>query len=163
MFFSLYRHDGSGSEGKAGDRSQPALRALSRHRLIYESPPLVRSDPPSGSLFKVFEYVPGARIVGRAAPGARVRATLSLRSNRKRSIRYTAESVASKSGEYAFRFPYANSGSPGAVKIGAAYRFECRGDVGSVSIAETDVAGGTTVSGPDLCLSGRESDSLLSQ
>jgi asparagine N-glycosylation enzyme membrane subunit Stt3 len=156
MFFSLYRDDGAGFEGAAGDRGNPALPALERHRFIYESPPLLRTEPPSASMFKVFEYVPGARVVGRAAPGARIHATLSLRSNRRRGIDYVAEAITSRSGEYVFRFPYANSGSPGAVKVGATYRFECRGDVGSVAIDEAAVMSGGTLPGPDLCLSGRK-------
>ncbi len=64
--------------------------------------------------------------------------------------------ITSRSGEYVFRFPYANSGSPGAVKVGAVYRFECRGDVGSLAIDEAAVMGGGTLPGPDLCLSGRK-------
>jgi len=110
-----------------------------------------RTDPPSRSLFKVFEYVPGARVVGHAAPGARIRATLPVRSNRRRWLRYTAEAVASPSGEYAFRFPYANRGGPSAVKVAAAYRFECRGDIASVTVDESAVKSGTTLPGPDLC------------
>ncbi|MBW2399436.1 MAG: hypothetical protein JRG80_09200, partial [Deltaproteobacteria bacterium] len=152
MFFSLFRDDGSGFEGDGTDRTNPDLPALERHRLIYESPPRVRTDPPSRSMFKMFEFVPGANVVGRAAPGARVRVTLRLRSNRQRGIDYTVESVASRSGEYRFRFPYANRGGPGAVKVGAAYRFECRGEVASLTIEESAVASGAMVEGPDLCL-----------
>lgn len=156
MFFSLFHHDGSGSEGFPGDHAHRTPPALERHRLIYESRPIRRTDPPSRSLFKLFEYVPGAKVVGRAAPGARIRATLALRSNRRRDIRYTAESVAARSGEYAFRLPYANRGGPGAVHVGVAYRFECRGEIGRLSIAESAVMSGATVAGPDLCLTGRE-------
>lgn len=149
MFFALFEQDGAGVAGAGPERlAEPALE---RHRLIYESPPLARTEPPSPSLYKLFEYVRGARVVGRASPGARVRASLPLQSNRRRKITYTAEVVASPSGEYVFRFPYANSGGPRGVRVGASYRIECRGEAGNVVLDEAAVSAGETVAGPELC------------
>ena len=51
-------------------RDGPGAAALARHRLIYESEGIGKRDPPS---YKVYEFVPGARIVGAAPAGARVR------------------------------------------------------------------------------------------
>jgi dolichyl-diphosphooligosaccharide--protein glycosyltransferase len=148
MFHALFDHDGSAFPGSAAG---PASPALARHRLIYESRPIAHTDPPSRSLWKVFEYVPGARVIGRAAPGARLRATLPLRTNRRRGVTYTVETVASREGEYEFRLPYANTGGPTGVRAGDAYRIECRGDVGRIEIDEPAVTSGGIVAGPDLC------------
>jgi asparagine N-glycosylation enzyme membrane subunit Stt3 len=151
MFFSLFRHDGSAFEPSPDERQQPALPALERHRLIYESPPLAYTTPPRDSIFKVFEYVPGARVVGRAAPGAKLRATLPVRTNRGREFSYTANAVASRDGTYEFRFPYANSGGPRSVRVGRRYTLECGGVAARVRVDELAVSTGARIQGPDLC------------
>jgi asparagine N-glycosylation enzyme membrane subunit Stt3 len=102
-------------------------------------------------LYKVFEYVAGARVVGRAAPGERIRATLSVRTNRRREFSYTSHAVASGDGRYEFRFPYANSGGPRAVRVGRHYTLECGGETARVSVDERAVTTGALIEGPELC------------
>ena len=126
----------------------PGAAALARHRLIYESEGIGKRDPPS---YKVYEFVPGARIVGAAPAGARVRLKLPLRSNRGRSLVHTASSVADAGGRYLLRVPYANVGGPPAVEIAADYALECGDEVMRVSVRETDVRAGAEVRGPWLC------------
>jgi len=151
MFFSLFRCDGSAFDPSPEEADRPALPALERHRMIYESPPLIHSTPPSDSLFKVFEYVVGARVVGRAPPGAKLRATLPVRTNRHREFSYTAHAVASGDGTYEFRLPYANSGGPRAVRVGRHYTLECGARTAQVSVDEVAVMTGARIEGPDLC------------
>jgi dolichyl-diphosphooligosaccharide--protein glycosyltransferase len=150
IFFALFHHDGAGGDSVTNTEQRAAVAALERHRLIFESPPLARTDPPSRSLFKVFEYVPGARIVGRAPPGSRVSATLRLRTNRQREIRYIGRTIASAAGTYALRVPYANRGGKTGMRIGGAYRVACCGLSGRVEVDEAAVTSGADVSGPDL-------------
>jgi asparagine N-glycosylation enzyme membrane subunit Stt3 len=119
--------------------------------MIYESFPLDPSTPRGDSLYKVFEYVAGARVVGRAAPGARVRATLPVRTNRRREFSYTAHAVASGDGRYEFRLPYANSDGPSGVRVGPHYTLECGGETARVSVDERDVTTGALIEGPELC------------
>jgi asparagine N-glycosylation enzyme membrane subunit Stt3 len=151
MFFALFRHDGSAFDPPPDERQRVPVRALERHRLIYESPPLDRTTPPRDSLYKVFEYVAGARVVGRAAPGERIRATLSVRTNRRREFSYTSHAVASGDGRYEFRFPYANSGGPRAVRVGRHYTLECGREAARVSVNERAVKTGAEIEGPALC------------
>jgi asparagine N-glycosylation enzyme membrane subunit Stt3 len=151
MFFALFRHDGSAFDPPPNERERVAVRALERHRLIYESPPLVDATPPHDSLYKVFEYVAGARVVGRAAPGERIRATLRVRTNRRRKFSYTTHTVASDDGRYELRVPYANAGGPRGVRVGRYYELECGGETARVRVGERAVMDGARVEGPELC------------
>jgi len=151
MFFSLFLHDGSAFDPPSNERQRSSVRALERHRMIYESPPLVHTTPLRDSLYKVFEYVAGARVVGRAAPGERIRATLPVRTNRRREFSYTSDAVAAGDGSYEFRFPYANSGGPPGIRVGPHYTLECGGETARVSVDEGAVTTGARIEGPELC------------
>ena len=105
----------------------------------------------SPAFLKVFEHVAGARIAGRAAPGARVSVALPLRTNRRRELVYRAHTIADESGRYALRVPYANQGSPRAVRVGPHYTLHCRSDSAPLAISESEIQSGAEVVGPDLC------------
>jgi hypothetical protein len=137
MFVRLHLHDGSGA---------------AQHRLIYESEPLTLDGYPKRTALKVFEYVPGARLTGRAPPGAWVEVRLRLRTNRNRELQYRNGVDADAGGHYALRLPYATSGGPPAVRTNLYYAVECWRDRKEVSIDETSVRSGADVAGPDLCL-----------
>jgi dolichyl-diphosphooligosaccharide--protein glycosyltransferase len=147
VFWALYLYDGSESEHPA-PQDPPALE---RHRLVYESRPWARDAAASPAFFKVFEHVAGARIAGRAAPGARVSVSLPLRTNRPRELVYRAHTLADAGGRYALRVPYANQGSPRAVRVGSHYSLRCRGDSAPLAISESEIQSGAEVTGPDLC------------
>jgi dolichyl-diphosphooligosaccharide--protein glycosyltransferase len=147
IFWSLYVYDGSEAEHPAPNDPP----ALGRHRLIYESRPWARDVGDAPAFFKVFEHVAGARIAGRAAPGARVSVTLPLRTNRHRELVYRAHTVADASGRYLLRVPYANQGSPRGVRVGPHYTLRCRGDSALLEISEQQIQSGAELVGPDLC------------
>jgi dolichyl-diphosphooligosaccharide--protein glycosyltransferase len=150
MFYSLYSRDGSESGSQEEDQIGPRVEALERHRLIYESRPRrgAKSDGPP--LYKIFEFVKGARISGRAAPAARIRLTLPLRSNRGRALVYAASAVADAQGRYALRVPYSNRGALPAFRAAPNYTLECEGESASLQIDEAAIRSGREVRGPDL-------------
>jgi dolichyl-diphosphooligosaccharide--protein glycosyltransferase len=152
MFFSLFRYDGSLFDPPPGDREGIAVPALERHRLIYESQALAPTTPPGDPLYKVFEYVAGARIVGRAVPGASIRATLPLRTNRRREFVYTARTTASADGRYELRVPYANVGGPPGVRAGPHYTLASGGATVELRVDEHSVTTGAEIAGPNLGL-----------
>jgi dolichyl-phosphooligosaccharide-protein glycotransferase len=143
MAIALFRRDGS----LAG----PAP-AVQRHRLIYDSKPLSFTSHPREPRYKVFEFVPGARIVGESAPGARIRATLGVRTNRGRRFVYSALVSAAADGRYALRVPYSTQGGPGWVEVDPDYRLECDDEQQLVRVNESDVMEGARVEGPRLCV-----------
>jgi dolichyl-diphosphooligosaccharide--protein glycosyltransferase len=149
VYLALQLRDGSEREaGEAGE----ALPALTRHRLLYESRPLVRGGPEEPALFKVFERVAGATIHGRAAPGSEVRASVALRTNRERELRFATRARADAAGAYALRVPYATHGGPGSVEVADHYRLECGVQSAALAVEERAVAEGLGVEGPALCV-----------
>jgi len=125
---------------------------LSRHRLVFESSTLGRGA--SARAHKVFEIVPGAEVVGRAAAGARVDVRLELRTNRNRKVVYRASSRASPAGRYALRLPYATdrsepAGASCCTAATSAYRLKVGGQSARVEISEAQVQSGDPIPGPD--------------
>jgi dolichyl-diphosphooligosaccharide--protein glycosyltransferase len=99
MFSRLYLHDGSRTM---------LSEALARFRLVWESArqirrPYYRSPV---SAVKIFEFVRGARLSGRAPPGRIVRLRMPLISNRNRPFLYEAALRCGPSGHYRFVVPY---------------------------------------------------------
>jgi dolichyl-diphosphooligosaccharide--protein glycosyltransferase len=148
VFFSLFRSDGSAAERQSEGGAAPAL---TRHRLIFEARPLPGAEPAGEASFKVFEFVSGATVAGRASPGAQIRVTLPVRTNRGRKFVYTAEIAATTHGEYSVRVPYANTEGLRSVRVAPTYTFECRGERRAVRVDERAVAQGDRIEGPALC------------
>jgi len=130
--------------------SAQQVPGLERLRLVFESRPLFSGSekPP---LIKIYEFVPGARIVGRSAPGSLVRLELALRELGRRRLDYRTQTHASKDGRYSFRVPYANGPGLGTLSAGGYYRLSCGNVRGRVRVAERQVLHGAELPGPDLC------------
>jgi dolichyl-diphosphooligosaccharide--protein glycosyltransferase len=126
---------------------EPArLAALGRHRLVFETPPHERGV----WHLLVYEVVAGARIVGRATPGATVEVTLPVFSReRDEPLQWRARVEAGKDGVFHLPVPYANGGG-GPVRAGARYRLHCGGAAGFAVVPESAVGGGTPIPGPSL-------------
>lgn len=127
----------------AGDAS-----GLGQHRLVFETPLAERTAHlPS---IKVFESVAGARLIGLAAPGAAVHASLEYRTPRGRGAVYRAETVSDASGRYALRLPHATRGGPASVRPDGAYRVVSGEKMERAEVDESQVQAGAEVPGPDL-------------
>ncbi len=149
VFRSLYFHDGTAyAVGGAGGAGR--VEALRRHRLVFESRALELGASDEPSVYKVFEVVPGARVEGRAEPGAPVEAVVRVTTNRLRRVAYRAETEADASGQYALTLPYANEGAPPSVRVAPFYEVRSRGRAGRLVLEEAQVARGARVDGPDL-------------
>jgi hypothetical protein len=150
MFRALYARDGSARfDPESGALRMPALE---RHRLIYESLGRDFTDPDAAPVFKVFEFVAGAEVSGRAAPGAEIDVALALRTNRGRRFQYQTRVAADAEGRYRVRLPHATGGGPESLKAAPYYRFACGSEVAGLVVGEQAVQEGLPVEGPDLCL-----------
>ena len=129
--------------------SEHEVLELERHRLVYESPKQVPGIRNARSEFRIFEFVKGARLVGRTDPGGRVGAHLSCVTNRGREIPARLVSRADSSGRYSITLPYATRGSPPAVHCDPAYTVVSKGRQAKVTIDEDEVQRGAQVEGPD--------------
>lgn len=159
MLHSLWFLDGTSWRPPHGGASGAAVPALKRHRLVFESRPIHPRNPAGHPAFKVFEFVPGARVVGRGRPGARIRVALPVRTNLKRRFLYETEAGVGAGGEYRIRLPYATDGEPASVRVLRDYELECDGVRARLRVPEAAVQGGLTLRGPELCAQrGRRSD-----
>jgi len=129
--------------------SAPASLGLQRHRLVYESPPSQRSRGGSPEL-KIFEYVPGAELVGSATPGRRIAARVGFRTNQGRQDVARVSTLADESGRYTLRIPWANRGAPPAVRFAPRTILSAGERQAEIQIDEEQVRRGLRVIGPDL-------------
>ena len=95
MLVKLHVYDGSGS---------------GHYRLVYESNTTVTRDP-EVKYVKVFEYVRGVTITGKAEPGEIVYGATTLVSNQERKFDYYNSAVADEGGTYNLVLAYATQGS----------------------------------------------------
>jgi asparagine N-glycosylation enzyme membrane subunit Stt3 len=151
-FAALYYFDGSERELPAAAGAPDVLPAFERHRLVYESRLRLAAAPDAPPFYKVFEHVAGARIEGRARPGAWVRAQLGLRTNRGRELAYRTRARADAAGRYRLRVPYASRGGPPSVRAEPAWELACDGERASLVVDESAVRSGAALGGPALCL-----------
>lgn len=120
--------------------------ALRRHRLRFETSP----NQAGVWHLMVYEVVPGAQIVGRAAPGAEVAVTLPVISEqRRRPLVWHVRIRADAEGAFRLRVPYA-TGTQGAIRTGAGYRLRCGGQTGIVTVSEAEILSGAVVKGATL-------------
>ena len=119
---------------------------MGRFRLLYES---VLPELSERRRFKIFEFVRGAVVVGRAPEGQRVMANLSLLTNLGERTLFIVSTIADANQKYRFRLPYANRGSPEAVRTAPEYLISSSGDQTVISISERQVQTGAQVAGPN--------------
>jgi dolichyl-diphosphooligosaccharide--protein glycosyltransferase len=151
-FAALYYFDGSERELPDAGGAAGVLPALERHRLVYESRLRLAAAPDAPPFYKVFEHVAGARIEGRARPGAWVRAELGIRTNRGRELAYRTRARADPAGRYRLRVPYASRGGPPSVRAEPAWELACDGERASLVVDESAVRSGAALAGPAFCL-----------
>ena len=151
LFYSLYFLDGSRFEPEPGFPEVPTVPALSRHRLVFETLGVRFSEDDALAVYKIFEVVPGAEVVGEAPAGSRVRASITLRTNRKRSVKYEAEAIAGADGLYRLRLPHASAGGPSSIRTRLYYILHCGAQKRRVSVREAAVQAGSRIRGPAMC------------
>lgn len=161
MHARLHYLDGSAgarsfaSDGKRLIAVATPVAALAHHRLVYESLPMPARGERRPAAFKIFEYVSGATIEGRAPAGTRVGASIDLTTNQGRPIHWRTATTADDAGRYTLVVPYPTAGGDGlsGVRSRGAYRVGLstgRGPPHEVRVEEAAVADGGPVPGPDL-------------
>jgi dolichyl-diphosphooligosaccharide--protein glycosyltransferase len=148
---AMYVLDGSEfTPGPDAPNAKP-IDALRRHRLVYESPRLA-FYPTAPIPFKIFEYVEGARLTGRAAPGETIHIAVQLHTSTLRDLVYEKTVISNEKGRYGARLPYANRGHSSAVRADSNYTISCRSQSAELVVDELAVREGRIVEGPDICL-----------
>ncbi len=115
---------------------------LVHYRLIYESnTTAIRS--PDLKYIKIFEYVPGATISGKANDGE-ISITLNVITNQGRIFAYT-QKVTARNGKYEIKVPYSTQGGKYGTKPLSDYIINDAGIAKAVSVNEQDVLEGREI------------------
>jgi dolichyl-diphosphooligosaccharide--protein glycosyltransferase len=97
-------------DGTKTDIDGQEIAALSHFRLVYESPTtdftLKIAEGQAVKQYKVFEYVKGDAITGKAIPGTQVEASIKLKTNQGREFTYRNTAIADKTGNFEIIVPY---------------------------------------------------------
>jgi asparagine N-glycosylation enzyme membrane subunit Stt3 len=151
LFARLHKLRGAeGSFGGAPGVPAAHVPALSQHRLIFDADVSWGASGGVRPSYKVFEIVSGARIAGRAAPGAPVHAELRIALGRSGRMTFSGETYAGPDGRYEIVVPYANDAGGGPIRPGDAYRIRSGGREVSISLSDTQVREGARVAAPPL-------------
>jgi asparagine N-glycosylation enzyme membrane subunit Stt3 len=147
LFRRLYQLKGSRGQppGIKGQYS-PAVAALGRHRLIYQSAPLHGDDPQPYVM--LFEIVEGAELVGHADPGSVIRVELDIKPQTGRRFTYSGRVAADSEGEYRIRLPYPTEPFSSDVEPGDHYSVRVGDESGAVVVSESEVLEGSRIDGP---------------
>ena len=121
------------------------ILGVTRYRSVYEANDRARFGGGEFSSLQFFEYVTGARLIGRAAPGADVHLQLSVQTNVGRQFLYRNFTRADAGGQFTFTLPYATANTPYATRPIGLYRFISDGPVTTLSVDERDVQEGRTL------------------
>jgi len=127
------------SDGRASRRGG----ALTTFRLLYETNPENMGPPPTG-MYKLFGFVPGAKVRVQASPGVLVTASVPLATNVGREFPWSTSAVADASGLAVLQVPYA-TGPNGFIRAGA-YTIVTGNHAYTATVPEAMVVGGGVLS-----------------
>ena len=137
MYSRLFNGDGFGGRDGLGHPTN----GLEHYRLIYMTH--------GNDQVKVFEYVKGARISGKAVPGSSVELRLNVTAPDGGHVYYSM-ATAGADGAYSFTVPYPTSSTVGIVKTGDAYTIKSGSSSIQVRVSASAVDNGEAVMAGDL-------------
>lgn len=135
LFIRLHMFDGTDTnwEGKE-------VSSLKHYRLAYESPNFVKNSPlPMTSVIKIFEYVPGAIVSGKANVRELITAEVIIKTNRERKFIYTNSTRANEKGVFEMTLPYSTINTPYAASATGPYWVKVGNREMILNVTEEDV------------------------
>ena len=131
------------------------IKPLDHFRLIYESEKMVafdKDDPKDRTqAVKIFEYVKGAKIIGKAAVGEKVTISTEIKTNQERTFIYQ-KSFTGKDGFFEFIVPYSTLGEEGIMKgetnfavFASPYKLKLGNIEKEINISEKEILKGETI------------------
>jgi dolichyl-diphosphooligosaccharide--protein glycosyltransferase len=123
--------------------------ALTHFRLLYESPTTARLLPVKDSTrdlkrVKVFEYVKGAKIRGRAVSGTKIEISTQISTNQQRNFAYQ-NSIVSEDGNFEFVVPYSTGKQENSDVSAGEYTIKIGSRTKNIKVSEDDILQGKIV------------------
>jgi dolichyl-diphosphooligosaccharide--protein glycosyltransferase len=152
MSTRLYLLDGSyASMPKTttkGEKINLAIPALSHFRLLYESKSntsiFLEQDYKKTKQVKVFEYVKGAKITGRATPGSEIVISTNVITNQGEEFIYQ-NSIKTEDGSFEFVVPYSTGNQVNSEVSADVYEIKIGSYVKRIKVSEDDILQGRTI------------------
>ena len=94
---------------------------------------------------KIFEYVQGARIIGRAEANENVTISVDVKTNRGRTFTYSNVVTSEKDGFFEIVVPYATEGTSYDTKPIGHYKVASEKDSWDIKVDEQDVLDGADI------------------
>ena len=145
MLVRLHRLRGSAGSLRR-DGTSVFAPALTRHRLIYESP--AHGEEPGR--FKLYEIVRGAHIEGLTLPGAVVEGRLALADANGQPLEYRVYGRADSQGRYELQLPYPTEPFTSQFAAASAYALEAAGVIAAFTLDDSAIREGLHLEGPTL-------------
>jgi dolichyl-diphosphooligosaccharide--protein glycosyltransferase len=118
---------------------------LENYRLIYESDEKIYDllgEPASN--IKIFEYVPGAVVIGNGSPNEEILLLGTIFTNQKRKFEYAQKTKADEKGHFEFRVPYSTD-SPYETRLLNEYRIIYSNSTHLIDSLEKDIMTGDII------------------
>ncbi len=145
------------TEREVGDEKiEFYIKPLDYFRLIYESGRTVisPSEDPGDDIkaVKIFEYVKGAKIIGKTEPGIKVTLSTEIETNQGRKFIYKKNTEVTEDGNFEFIVSYSTLGKQGRILgetqfdvFAKPYKLKIGNKEIEINVSEEDVLGGKTI------------------
>ncbi|HJQ96834.1 MAG TPA: hypothetical protein VJ826_00905, partial [Candidatus Polarisedimenticolaceae bacterium] len=135
------------ADGRSAQAGPLRFAPVEGLRLAYESAGSepIPDIPWDVKRVKVFEVVPGARLVVHAAPGARITASQPIETNQGRAFALEASGTCGSDGTLELRFPYAPKAGPATTGSVGPVAIVSDARTASVLVSQADADSGSTI------------------
>lgn len=124
------------------------IPALNHFRLLYESKSdntvLWGQEYKTTKQVKVFEYVKGAKISGKATPGSEIIISTNVKTNQNREFIYQ-QVLKTENGNFEFIVPYATGKQEKSDVLAGDYTVKMGNSIRNIKVLESDVLQGKTI------------------
>ncbi|HWP47507.1 MAG TPA: STT3 domain-containing protein [Candidatus Limnocylindrales bacterium] len=136
----LYEFDGTAI------KREKWIPALEHYRLLYESDTILSEGRPRPvHWIKVFEYVPGARIIGKTRAEIPVSILLKVQTNQQRIFSYLNVTRSDMAGNFKFTVPYSTDKSIASIHTSDFYLLKCDTGLQQVQVDEEAIRRGKDI------------------
>ncbi len=132
------------------------IKPLNHFRLVFESEttsvPISKDNEDEIKKIKVFEYVKGAKIIGKIQPGTKVTISTEIETNQERRFTYQKTFQTKENGYFEFIVPYSTFGKKGILPdqtkfevFAQPYKLKIKNKEIEINVFEEDVLEGKTI------------------